>query len=74
MHYLRTEFHQVEALIRTLVKRQFCKEYYLKYPLEALLKGICKKLLINVYEFVVYGYFLSQVEWKLDHYIYSSLA
>lgn len=72
--YLKTEFHQVEPLIRNLVKKSFCKDYYLKYPLEGLLKGICKKLLINVYEFVVYGYFLSQVEWKLDHYIYSSLA
>ena len=57
-----------------LVRRQFCQEYYLKYPLEGLLKGICKKLLINVYEFIVYGFFLSQVDWKLDHQIYSNLA
>lgn len=57
-----------------LVRRQFCQDYYLKYPLEGLLKGICKKLLVNVYEFVVYGYFLSQVDWKLDHKIYTDLA
>jgi len=73
-HYLKTEFHAVEPLIKSLVKEPFCREYYLKYPLEGLLKGICKKLLMNVYELVLYGYFLSQVEWKLDHYIYSNLA
>lgn len=72
--YLQTEFHTVEQLIKSLVKKPFCKDYYLKYPLEGLLKGICKKLLINVYEFIIFGYFLSQAEWKLDHYIYNNLA
>lgn len=72
--YLRTEFHAVEQLIRIIVRKPFCREYYLKYPLEGLLKGICRKLLVNVYEFILYGYFLSQVEWRLDHYIYNNLA
>lgn len=64
----------METLIKLFVKKPFCQDIYLKYPLEALLKGVCKKLLINTYEFIVYGYFLSQVDWKLDHYIYSNLA
>ena len=72
--YLKTEFPQVENLIRVLVKKGFCRDYYLKYPLESLLKGVCKKLLINTFEFVVYSYFLSQVEWKLEHYIYNNLG
>jgi hypothetical protein len=29
---------------------------------------------VNVYELILYGYFLSQVEWRLDHYIYNNLA
>lgn len=72
--YLQTEFHAVEQLIKCIVKKPFCRDYYLKYPLEGLLKGICKKLLINVYELMLYGYFLSQADWKLDHYIYNNLA
>lgn len=31
--YLRTEFHTVEQLIRVIVRKPFCREYYLKYPL-----------------------------------------
>jgi hypothetical protein len=30
--------------------------------------------MMNLYEVVLYGYFLSQVDWRLDHYIYSNLA
>lgn len=56
------------------MRKPFCREYYLKYPLEGLLKGVCKKLLINVYELMLYGYFLSQADWRLDHYIYNNLA
>jgi hypothetical protein len=55
-------------------RKPFCREYYLKYPLEGLLKGICRKLLVNFYELILFGYFLSQVEWRLDHYIYNNLA
>jgi hypothetical protein len=31
-------------------------------------------MLINVYELVVFGYFLSEVEWRLDPYIFSTLS
>lgn len=51
----------------------FCRQYYLKYPLDGLLKGVCKKMLMNVYELIVFGYFLSEVDWKIDHYILSTL-
>jgi hypothetical protein len=31
-------------------------------------------MLINLYELIVFGYFLSEVEWRLDHYIYGALS
>ena len=36
-------------MIKKIVQMPFCREYYLKYPLDGLLKGVCKKMLINVY-------------------------
>lgn len=63
--YMKNEFSNIEILLKRFIKMAFCREYYLKYPLEGLMRGICKKLLVNTYEFTVYAYFLSQVEWKL---------
>lgn len=65
-HYMRVEWHQVEPLIRSIVQKPFCREYYLKYPLEALLKATAKKMMLNMYEAMLYGYFLSQVKWELE--------
>jgi len=31
--YLQTEYHAVEHLIKGLVKKPFCRDYYLRYPL-----------------------------------------
>ena len=38
------------------------------------MRGVCKKMLINVYELTVFGYFLSEVEWRIDPYMFSTLS
>lgn len=71
---MQKEYPLVETLIKKIVQMPFCEEYYLKYPLDGLLRGVCKKMLINLYELVVFGYFLSEVEWRLDPYIFATLS
>jgi hypothetical protein len=45
-------------MIKKIIQMPCCREYYLKYPLECLLRGVVKKLMMNTYEVGVYGFFL----------------
>lgn len=43
------EFPLVETMIRKIIKMPFCEKYYLHYPLENLIKGAIKRMLLNSY-------------------------
>lgn len=57
-NYIMKEFPTVEMMIKKIIQMPCCREYYLKYPLEMLMRGAIKKLMLNSYEVGVFGYFL----------------
>jgi hypothetical protein len=58
--YLTEEFPTVEMMIRRMVKAAPCREYALRFPLEGLLRGAVKKLMVNALELGVLGLFFEQ--------------
>lgn len=48
-------------MVKKIVQMPACREYYLKFPLEGLLKGAVKKMMLNTYELGVFGFFLEQI-------------
>ena len=52
-----------------------CEKYYLHYPLESLMKGAIKKMLLNSYETIIFGYFLEHNEdWHIESNIFSNVS
>lgn len=65
--YLMDEFPNTELLIKKIIQMPCCRYYYLRYPLEGLLKGAVKKMMLNSYELGVLGYFLEQIDdWTIS--------
>ena len=65
--YMILGFPIIDQLIKKLVQMPCCQFYYLRYPLEGLLRGAVKKLMLNNYELGVFGYFLEQIEdWAIS--------
>ena len=48
-NYLIREFPQVEMMIKKIVRMPCCQQFYLKYPLESLMRGTVKKLMLNMF-------------------------
>lgn len=72
--YMMQEYPSTDSLIKKMIQTPCCRQYYLKYPLEGLLRGVVKKLMLNTYELGVYGYFLEQIEtWTVGSEIYLNL-
>ena len=72
--YMGTEFAMVDRLIKKVIQMPCCRPYYLRYPLEGLMRGAVKRLMLNSYEVGVLGYFLEQVEeWTISPEILASL-
>lgn len=47
-------------MIKKIIQMPACREAYLKFPLEGLMRGAVKKMMLNIYELSVLGYFLEQ--------------
>ncbi len=66
--YMMEEYPAADLMIKKIIQTPCCREYYLKYPLECLLRGVVKKLMMNTYEVGVYGFFLEQIEsWTIGN-------
>ena len=47
--YMVEEFPAADLMIKKIIQTPCCRQYYLKYPLEGLLRGVAKKLMLNTY-------------------------
>lgn len=59
--YMIEEFPTVDVMIKKIIQMPACREYYLKFPLEGMLRGAAKKMMLNTYELGVFGFFLEQI-------------
>ena len=62
-------------MLKKIIQLPCCLEYYLRFPLEGLVKGVVKKMMMNNYEVMVFGYFLQEIEeWRVGTDIFLNLA
>lgn len=47
--YMIQEYPYIDLMIKKIIQLPCCRPYYLKFPLEGLLRGVVKKLMINGY-------------------------
>lgn len=65
-HYLRSEYKTVESMLHHIIDQTDCEYWRLRFPLFSLLKAIARKLLLNQYECLVFGYFLCLNKWHAN--------
>lgn len=47
-------------MIKKIIQMPACHEAYLQFPLEGLMRGAVKKMMLNSYELSILGFFLEQ--------------
>jgi hypothetical protein len=63
--YLRCEYETVEGMLHHIQELTDSGLFRLRFPLFNLLRAVSRKLLINSYECVVLGYWLSLHPWDV---------
>ena len=62
-------------MIKKIIQLLCCRDYYLRFPLEGLMRGVVKKMMLNSYEITVFGFFLEQIEeWTVGKDIFMTLV